>query len=114
VVKGGAGHDHLDGGDGKDRLIGGAGNDMLEGGQGSDTFVFAKKFGNDRIQDFEAGIDDIKLNDNLWDADLTAQQVLSEYGRQNGKNYVLEFDNGEKLVIEDTTEADLLGDILIF
>jgi serralysin len=49
------GNDIVDGGRDADRLTGGAGNDVLSGGEGDDTFVFASGFGNDVINDFEAG-----------------------------------------------------------
>lgn len=46
------GNDVLDGDEGKDRLDGGYGNDILTGGSASDLFVFAHRFGNDTITDF--------------------------------------------------------------
>ncbi|MCF6303953.1 MAG: M10 family metallopeptidase C-terminal domain-containing protein [Rhodobacteraceae bacterium] len=56
------------GGAGDDILVGGAGRDMLKGGAGADTFVFnaisdSVAGANDRIKDFEIGIDQIDLSD---------------------------------------------------
>jgi VCBS repeat-containing protein len=52
---GGSGTDTLSGGSGIDHLTGGAGNDTMSGGIGNDVFTFAAGFGNDRINDFDAG-----------------------------------------------------------
>lgn len=76
ILIGGIGNDVLNGGNGNDvlrgdptgsfvagddRLLAGAGNDVLEGGGGADTFVFNLADGNNRITDFERGIDIIDL-----------------------------------------------------
>jgi Ca2+-binding RTX toxin-like protein len=62
TLKGDVGHDRLDGGFGNDTLIGGAGNDTLSGGDGSDTFVFGPSSDDDRILDFQIGVDKIALD----------------------------------------------------
>lgn len=56
------GADHLYGGSGNDRLQGNAGNDELYGGAGSDLFVFASRFGTDRVHDFEDGSDRLSVS----------------------------------------------------
>ena len=66
MVKGGAGNDFLIGGGGRDTLVGGRDDDILYGNNGygepltsgADTFVFRGAFGDDRIYDFEIGIDE--------------------------------------------------------
>ncbi|SES39143.1 Hemolysin-type calcium-binding repeat-containing protein [Tranquillimonas rosea] len=70
------GDDRLGGGDGSDVLTGGFGNDTLLGGDGADTFVFGAGHGNDRIADFELGVDTIEIglaNTGFDDLGLTAQ-----------------------------------------
>lgn len=62
ILKGGAGHDRLFGGDARDRLLGQRGDDRLNGGGGADVFVFGPRHGDDRIADFTAGSDRIRLN----------------------------------------------------
>lgn len=64
---------------GDDVLNGGAGNDRLVGGEGSDIFLFdTANFGNDRIIDFEDGIDLIDLSQTgISFADLSIEQVNS-------------------------------------
>ncbi|GIX12909.1 MAG: hypothetical protein KatS3mg118_0868 [Paracoccaceae bacterium] len=62
TLHGGADSDVLGGGDGADRLDGGAGDDFLSGGAGADVFILAPDAGNDRIRDWEDGIDRIDLS----------------------------------------------------
>ncbi|EBA12007.1 matrixin family metalloprotease [Roseobacter sp. CCS2] len=67
TLNGGSGNDTLRGDPsgsfiaGNDTLIAGSGNDELEGGGGADTFVFSRASGNNRILDFEIGVDEIDL-----------------------------------------------------
>lgn len=61
-LAGGNGGDILKAGNGRDRLLGLHGDDRLTGGGGGDVFVFAARHGDDRITDFTAGIDRIRLN----------------------------------------------------
>jgi len=56
-IDGAQGNDFLFGNQGNDTLTGGAGNDTHWGGLGDDTFIFDINWGNDSIQDFEAGSD---------------------------------------------------------
>jgi Animal haem peroxidase/RTX calcium-binding nonapeptide repeat (4 copies) len=53
-VVGSAFADTLTGNVEDNRLGGGAGDDLLDGSGGADRFVFAPRFGNDRIGDFDA------------------------------------------------------------
>ncbi|MAC79314.1 MAG: hypothetical protein CML66_14780 [Rhodobacteraceae bacterium] len=60
LLKGLSGNDILGGRGGSDRLIGGLGDDQLTGGGGADMFVYQSTiFGNDRITDWQDGIDRI-------------------------------------------------------
>ena len=61
-VQGGNGSDTLRGGAGNDTLDGGAGNDIISGGAGADTFKFSDGFGNDKITDFEDGVDTLEYS----------------------------------------------------
>jgi len=63
TINGLGGDDTVEGGWGDDRLDGGAGGDVLRGGAGGDVFVFhAWEGGNDRIEDFEVGLDRIEAH----------------------------------------------------
>ncbi len=53
----------LSGGDGDDLISGEGGNDILIGGAGADTFTFGANFGDDVIQDFEVGLDQLQFGD---------------------------------------------------
>jgi hypothetical protein len=61
VLNGGGGKDFLFGGGGNDTLNGGAGNDVLAGGGGADDFMFRKGQGNDTIDAFQDGLDEIRF-----------------------------------------------------
>jgi serralysin len=61
AIKGGAGNDREYGGTGRDVLSGDAGNDVLKGGLDADTFRFRGRWGDDRITDFQSGLDCIDL-----------------------------------------------------
>ena len=71
TISGGEGDDTISGGEGDDTITGSKGNDSVSGNNGNDTFVLASGDGIDTIEDFEKGIDKIKLSDNLSFNDLT-------------------------------------------
>ncbi len=62
LLVGSAGGDILDGGAGADILIDGAGSDVLFGGAGADVFVLSRDGAEDRIGDFEPGVDRLDLS----------------------------------------------------
>lgn len=57
ILMGGAGDDLLLGGSGNDVLDGGEGNDYLVGGTGSDIYLFSAGWGQDTINNQDAGTD---------------------------------------------------------
>lgn len=61
TLLGGWGRDFLDGGADADVLDGQQGDDRLTGGAGADIFVFGGGAGQDRVSDFEAGSDLLRL-----------------------------------------------------
>lgn len=70
VLEGGSGNDRLFGGGRDDVLAGGAGNDRMKGGAGRDQFVFREKSGTDRVLDFDAEMDVIHLQNELFGAEF--------------------------------------------
>ncbi|MBD1909546.1 MULTISPECIES: S8 family serine peptidase [unclassified Leptolyngbya] len=88
VLLGGNGTDHLRGQQGQDWLRGGKDRDQLWGGAGVDTFVLdAGNMGTvDRIWDFQAGVDCIKVGSTLQGGPLSWQQkgnnTLLKVGQQ--------------------------------
>ena len=72
TLLGGNGKDILWGGDGDDYLSGGGGDDLLNGGAGRDIFVLSRKGnGQDTIEDFTVGQDQIALSGGLKYNQLT-------------------------------------------
>jgi Ca2+-binding RTX toxin-like protein len=69
-----AGADTLIGGGGNDTLRGGIGADTLTGGAGADIFLFENGGGNDKVTDFQSGLDklDFHLLSGVTAADVTA------------------------------------------
>ena len=97
---GDAGEDTLFGGRGNDYLAGGRGDDLLTGGTGADVFVF--NLGDDRITDFEQGVDEVQLVgitgiDSFDDIEGLLQQV--------GNDVVLDFGD-RTLTFENQDIAD--------
>ena len=105
-LEGGAGRDRLEGGAGDDLLIGGAGNDRLTGGAGADRFVYSG--GVDRISDFTE-VDRILL-EHRFDEEVRDVIRLSAVDG----DVVLNFGNGDRLVIEDATGMWMLADDISF
>ncbi len=90
---GAKGDDRLVGGSGDDILNGGRGNDVLEGGSGRDTFVLLGGKNNDRILDFQNGVDLLELPSRLSFNDLT---IL-----QRGQNTLIQAGNNPLALLVD-------------
>ncbi len=109
VINGGAGDDEVRGGKGNDVLNGGSGNDDLWGDGGADTFVFADG-GQDKIHDFEPGIDRIDVSAYGF-ADAAA--VLASTYEEGGDSFV-DLGGGDIIKIDDITLAQLgEGDFIV-
>jgi Ca2+-binding RTX toxin-like protein len=110
ALNGGIGNDTLFGGSGADTLDGGVGDDLLYGGSDVDTFVFTTGAGRDRIADFLAGRGDIlQLDDALWQGNLTADQVVAQFGSISNGNLLLTFSTGDVLQIDRYTNLSALA-----
>jgi len=78
----------------------------VSGGEGNDTFVFAAGFGNDVIQDFEAGKkqgDVIEIDHNIFAdfADILANSM------QDGSNVVITADAENSIALVNVSLANL-------
>ncbi|MEP4199063.1 MAG: calcium-binding protein [Aliishimia sp.] len=60
-IHAGNGDDRIWAGAGNDHILGGFGDDTITGGSGRDTFVFQTDHGNDRIIDFQFGLDILRI-----------------------------------------------------
>ncbi|MFC0685479.1 family 16 glycosylhydrolase [Novosphingobium clariflavum] len=85
------------------QLDGGKGNDVLVGGDGADTFIISAGNGSDVIQDFTSGLDQIRLGG----YGITAFSQIKSIASQVGADTVLNFANGEKLVLRGVTASNL-------
>jgi Ca2+-binding RTX toxin-like protein len=109
ALSGGSGNDRLFGGAGNDFLNGDAGNDTLVGGAGRDTFIFDSDGGRDVIRDFQNDVDTIEFT---FGAENFAQ--LLTFATVSGGNTIIDFGNGNVLVIEGLTNINLLADDTLF
>jgi Ca2+-binding RTX toxin-like protein len=102
---GGNGADRLRGNDGDDRLSGGAGTDWLTGGAGEDSFVFDQSLSSenaDRITDFNAGDDTIRIDNSVFAGLTVGTLSASAFVRNSSGNaadasdrIIYEIDTGE-------------------
>ncbi|WP_052261778.1 calcium-binding protein [Leisingera sp. ANG-M1] len=107
TLDGGSGRDLLNGGGGDDTLIGGGGNDRLLGRSGDDTFVFAGRFGDDVIRDFEADNNNekIDLSGVRWIKSM--RDLRNNHISQDGDDVVIDDLHGNTITLEDVLLADL-------
>ena len=109
ALLGGEGRDRLKGGQGDDVLTGGAGDDRLWGQDGADRFVFAAGDGDDRIHDFELGVDVLDLTAFGFAAPFDLASLASEDG--DGVRLTLDGNTSvrlEDIALEDLAEVDIL------
>src|SRR5262245_39854553 len=102
ALVGDAGKDDLFGGAGRDLLVGGAGKDKLDGGADDDTFLIRKGTGIDVIEELQAG-DRIDVRD----FNFSSFQAVQGAAHQKHDDVVINFFNGDQLVIEDTKLSSL-------
>ena len=113
TLRGGNGRDDLRGGSGNDRLEGGRGNDdTMNGGGGRDTIVFGRRDGKDVFEDFRNNRDTIELDSDLWNGDLSVNEVLDRFASVEGDSIVLDFGRDE-LTIQDFTRINALADDIV-
>ena len=91
-LDGGLGADQIDGGLGGDTIVGGAGDDVLSGGGGKDVFWSAPGFGDDRVLDFNKGLDSLDISA------MTAAGFEAHLTR-SGKDTVVSFDDGSSITL---------------
>ena len=113
-LEGGDGDDDLGGGGGRDRLIGGADDDRLKGGSGSDTFVFAGRFGRDRIDDFDARDDRERIDLSDVRAIRNWRDLERNHLEERGDDVVIDAGSAGRLRLEDVRMGDLDRDDFVF
>lgn len=100
---GNAGDNHLRGKGGADEIAGYKGNDVLTGGGSFDTFQFAANWGHDKVTDFEAGVDNIDLQD--FDV-KNFHALKAQHMEDVGDNLVISFGE-DTLTLKHTHIADV-------
>ncbi|MCB1495033.1 MAG: hypothetical protein KDJ86_04550 [Bauldia sp.] len=102
-VYGGDGRDKLYGNKGKDGLDGGADNDKLWGGKSRDKFYFGEGYDKDKAMDVEKNKDKFVIDTAL--ASRFGQ--VKKAAHETGNKLVLDFGDGDKLVIKKFELKDL-------
>ncbi len=108
TLDGGADDDFLDGRAGDDSLSGGAGIDVLFGKGGNDTFIFAAGHDQTTVMDFRDGEDTLDLTGFGFAGVSEATALMSE--AEGNVSFTL---NGDTLIINNITIADLTDDIMV-
>lgn len=108
------GDDDIFGGAGSDWIAGDSGNDDLYGGTGADRFVFGTNVDDDIVHDFANNTDTLVFNDALWNATLTAQQVVNTYGSVSNGNTVFDFGAFGSVTVAGITNLAWLVDDIAF
>ncbi len=106
-IKGLGGDDTINAGAGEDIIEAGAGLDTVWGGEGADIFVFGAGSGYDYIIDFQPGIDMIQLGTSV----VADGKSPLDYAYQDGPSTILEFPDGNVLVLWHVALADLTADM---
>jgi Ca2+-binding RTX toxin-like protein len=102
-LDGGAGDDVLMGNRGNDVLHGGEGRDILKGGAGNDTFIFEAGDDRDLVMRFQADEDQIMLHVE----GVESFEDLSDLATVHGNKTVLDFGEGDALILKGVTFEEL-------
>ena len=93
----------IEGGAGDDVLKGGQDDDLLCGDAGADTFRFDVQSGNDRIVDFEYGVDQIEFG-GLTESDVKVRSMGDDLARidfEGGNSVLVAGEDANLLITED-------------
>lgn len=107
MLYGGSGDDRINGDADDDRIDGGTGDDKVWGSGGADTFHFKRGHDIIRIQDFQDDFDRIELDGFASGTDPF------NFAYQNGSKVVFSFGNGDYVVVEGATLAQLQDDVFM-
>ncbi len=96
TLYGGEGDDHLYGESGNDTLIGGTGNDYLNGGVGADTYIFKSGDGEDTINDYDTGTN--QLDKILFLDDIQPEDIV--VSRNENDMVITNIKSGDEITVE--------------
>lgn len=106
VLLGAAGKDTLKGGAGADLISGGPGRDKLFGQPGGDDFVLEFNGGTDKVMDFDADDDRIRI--------YTGAREFEDLSLSREKGYIDVESGGAHLWLMDTKMAEVTEDLFVF
>ncbi|MBK1662513.1 calcium-binding protein [Paracraurococcus ruber] len=109
-VGGAFGDDLLYGDRGDDTMDGGAGADTLVGGIGNDVFVFESRFGDDVIEDFTGGKDQIWLFANINNSGIANANDVKQYVSGNAGQTVITIGD-DSITLDGVGKDDFLQHI---
>ncbi len=109
-LRGDAGADLPLGGDGNDTIDGGAGDDILFGQAGADIFLYRVTDGADRINDFEIGVDKVRV----LNSGINSFSQLQALFVQNGADSAIEFSATAKITLQGVDFRLLSANDFIF
>lgn len=114
VLFGEGGNDVILGQDGDDTIYGQIGNDVLIGGTGNDTFVFQSYFGNDTIDDFDAGagVTDVITVTGFSNFDSFAEILGAAV--DDTTNTLITLDTNATILLKNVLVSDLHSDDFTF
>lgn len=112
LLIGNLGNDTLNGGGGKDTLRGEKGNDILTGGAKADRFVFGLGDGRDVITDFQAKGKAEKID--LREFEIASISDLKDLMTENKGKTLIDFEGGERLILQDVSVSDLSANDFLF
>lgn len=109
TMQGGSGNDRMNGGSGNDRIDGGSGADVIKGGGGRDVFVYKKGNDWDGVRDFRNDLDTLDLRS----FDFANVDEALDNAKQKGSSVSFDFGDGDVLVVNNVTLAQLENDIFV-
>jgi Ca2+-binding RTX toxin-like protein len=110
-MTGNAGNNFIEGAGGEDTIRGGRGRDELIGGGDADTFIFRKGDHKDLIGDFDTGSghDFLDLSNIKGIADF--DDLRDDHARNVDGDVVINAGNGDRVVLEGVSVADLSAEM---
>jgi len=99
--------DNLKGTEGADILNGKGGNDKLTGDDGADTFIFARGYDRDTINDFEAGGEVQDVIDVSRFKGIDTIRDLKPLMEAHGNQVWIDFGHGDELIIRGVSIKEL-------
>lgn len=102
--------DKINGWNGDDLILAGEGNDKQWGGRGKDTFFYSEGDDKDRVKDYNK-----KKDAFIFDRDLVRNfNKLEKLAVQKKKNVVVDFGDGDKVVVDDISLKKFLKSDISF